>query len=163
MFSRNSLKTRGRAAPDIAVSGDRVWCSTTGAYGYHVRVTDERRGGERHLAWFPIRVEGDDFDEGMAIAKNISRGGLLLASPQKLVIGAPVRLALHLDPESGKAREVEGTIVRMETNEEDPDGMFPHRMGVEFDDPDPELLAEILAMAYSNEEDKGNQENEGDE
>lgn len=125
-----------------------------GENAYHDGVSqDDRRGGERHLAWFPIRVEGDDVEEGMAIAKNVSRGGLLLASPQKLVIGAPVKLALHLDPERGEPREVQGTIVRMETNDEDPDGMFPHRIGVEFDDPDPELLGEILAMAYADEDD----------
>ena len=129
------------------------------ARGYHEWVSsDERRGGQRHLAWFPIRVDGDDVDEGVAIAKNVSRGGLLLASPKKFVIGAPVRLCLHLDPQTGKAREVLGTIVRMEVNEEDPEGLFPHRMGVEFDDPDPELLGEILAMAYADDDDSGAQD-----
>jgi hypothetical protein len=123
--------------------------------------SDERRGGERHLAWFPIRVDGDDVGEGMAIAKNVSRGGLLLASPQKFVVGAPVKLALHLDPETGKAREVHGTIVRMEVNDEDPDGLFPHRMGVEFDDPDPELLGEILAMAYAADESDSEDDEKG--
>jgi hypothetical protein len=111
---------------------------------------DERRGGDRHVAWFPIRVDAEELGEGLAIAKNVSRGGLLLASPQKFVIGAPVRLSLHLDPMSSEPREVMGTVVRMEVNEADPDGLWPHKLAVEFDDPDPELLAQVLAAVFGD-------------
>jgi hypothetical protein len=113
--------------------------------------SDDRRGGERHLAWFPIRIEGEDIGEGIAIAKNVSTGGLLIASPQKLIVGAPVKLSLHLDPKSDQAREVTGTVVRMEVNDADPEGLWPHRLGVEFDDPDPELLAEIISAVLSED------------
>lgn len=108
---------------------------------------DERRQGQRHSAWFPIRIDGDDLGEGMAIAKNVSEKGLLIASYQRFAVGAPVQLTLHLDPEQGEPRELWGTIVRLDRNEADPEGMWPYTLGVEFDDPDPELLAAIRAAA----------------
>lgn len=105
---------------------------------------EDRRNSERESAWFPIRVEGDDIGEGVAVAKDVSDKGLLIASYQKFAVGAPVKLSLHLDPGSDDApRELWGTIVRLDSNEADPEGIWRYTMGVEFDDPDPELVAAI--------------------
>ena len=106
----------------------------------------DRRGEDRHVAWFPIRLDADELGEGLAIAKDVSATGIGVASTFRFAVGAPVSLTLHLDPESGEAREVTGTIVRLMDNEEDPDGMWPFKMGIEFDDPDPELVEAIRRM-----------------
>lgn len=82
----------------------------------------------------------------MAIAKDVSATGIGLASTFRFTVGAPVTLTLHLDPESGEAREVTGTIVRLMDNDEDPDGMWPFKMGIELDDPDPELVEAIRRL-----------------
>jgi hypothetical protein len=36
--------------------------------------------------------------------------------------------------------------VRLADNDEDPGGMWPHKIGIEFDDPDPELMAAVRRM-----------------
>ena len=106
---------------------------------------NERRGTPRHTAWFPIRLDADELGNAVAIAKNVSQNGMLLASYQKIAVGAPVRLSLHLRPGEAKPRMVRGTIVRLVPNDEDPQGMWPHKIAVEFDDPVPGLVPEVLA------------------
>lgn len=106
----------------------------------------DRRQEDRQVAWFPIRLDAEDLGNGLAIAKDVSATGIGLASTFRYAVGAPVSLTLHLDPESGEAREVTGTIVRLMDNAEDPDGMWPYKMGIEFDDPDPELVEAIRRL-----------------
>lgn len=106
----------------------------------------DRRGEDRHVAWFPIRLDAEDLGQGLAIAKDVSASGIGIASTFRYAVGAPVVLTLHLDPETGEAREVTGTIVRMMANDEDPEGMWPYKIGIEFDDPDPDLVEAIRRM-----------------
>ena len=112
-------------------------------------MTVDRRGESRHVAWFPIRLDADELGEGLAIAKDVSSTGIGIASAFKYAIGAPVTLTLHVDPKGGEPREVAGTIVRLMPNELDPDGLWPHKIGIEFDDPDPELVESFVAFARS--------------
>jgi hypothetical protein len=96
-----------------------------------------RRGHERHTAWFPVRLDAEELGDCMGVTKNVSRQGVLLCSAEKFVVGAPVTVELHLDPDVQAPRRVQGTIVRLTPNEEDPNGLWPYKMAVEFDDPDP--------------------------
>jgi hypothetical protein len=107
-------------------------------------LTQERRTNDRHTAWFPIRMDADESGGEVAIAKNVSDKGMLLASYKKLVVGEPVKLALHVRPEGDIPRLVSGTIVRLVPNDEDPEGMWRYKIAVEFDAPDPELVPSIL-------------------
>jgi hypothetical protein len=109
-------------------------------------VTIDRRNNDRQVAWFPIRLDADDLGEGIAIAKDVSETGICIASTFRYAVGAPVSLTLHLDPATDVTREVAGTIVRMMDNDEDPDGMWPHKIGIEFDDPDPELVESVRRL-----------------
>ena len=89
------------------------------------------------------QAERGEAGSEVAIAKNISDRGMLLASYKKLVVGAPVKLALHVRPEDTVPREISGTIVRLVPNDEDPEGMWRYKMAVEFDDPDPTVLERV--------------------
>jgi hypothetical protein len=109
-------------------------------------VSDEnsnRRGHERHTAWFPVRLDAEELGECIGVTKNVSLQGVLLCSAEKFVVGAPVTVELHLEPEKAEPRRVQGTIVRLTRNDDDPEGLWPYKMAVEFDDPDPTVLQRV--------------------
>jgi hypothetical protein len=111
-------------------------------------VSDEnrnRRGQERHTAWFPVRLDAEELGECMGVTKNVSERGVLLCSAEKFVVGAPVTIEVHLEPGRQEPRRVPGTIVRLTPNEEDPAGLWPYKMAVEFDDPDPVVVHHLEA------------------
>lgn len=104
-------------------------------------MSDERRKDQRYLAWIPVRM-GDDDDGRVVLSRNLSQRGLLLTGPERLAVGMPVTLEFKV---LGETRRIQGTIVRTTEGEDD---MYPYRMGVEFDDPVPELQA-LLEDAVS--------------
>jgi hypothetical protein len=109
-------------------------------------VSDEnrnRRGNERHTAWFPVRLDAEELGECMGVTKNVSQRGVLLCSADKFVVGAPVTIELHLEPGKAEPRRLAGTIVRLTPNDEDPGGLWPYKMAVEFDDPDPIVVDRV--------------------
>ena len=55
--------------------------------------------------------------------------------------------SLHVDPERREARELDGHIVRMVRNSADPNGLWPYKLAIEFESPDPELVAIVLQSA----------------
>jgi hypothetical protein len=73
-----------------------------------------------------------------AITHNVGAGGLLLASPAHLEPGERVKVNFALPP-NGEAYELEGSVVRLEKNPEDPEGTWPNRIAVQFDDVQAEL------------------------
>jgi hypothetical protein len=103
----------------------------------------ERRQAQRHVAWFPVRVDAGG-RSGTALAHNVSGGGILLAARKLIEVGSPVKLSLHVDPDRQRPREIEGRIVRMVRNSADPNGLWPYKLAVEFEDPDPELVSLVL-------------------
>jgi hypothetical protein len=62
-----------------------------------------------------------------------------MATASTLEVGATVNITFHLPPNGEQTRTVAGRVVRVEVNQEDPHGMWPNRIAVEFDAPDPEL------------------------
>ena len=95
-----------------------------------------RRDAERYQVWIPIKV--DQLREGIAITHDASVRGALILTASRLDAGDPVELSLKL-PESPTPRRVTGRVVRVEENLNDPHGLWPHRMAVEFDEEIPEL------------------------
>ena len=96
----------------------------------------ERRD-PRYTVWLPVRIA--ELPEGMAVTHNASGHGLLLVTASALDVGAPVSITIEVPPEGSAHKDVHGRVVRVEPNVEDPDGMWPHRLAVEFDDAVPEL------------------------
>jgi hypothetical protein len=97
----------------------------------------ERRTLTRYQVWFPVQLTtsaGGTF----AITHNVGAGGVLLASPAQLEPGERVTVSFAVPPK-GVAYELEGRVVRLEANPEDPEGAWPNRIAVQFDDVQEEL------------------------
>jgi hypothetical protein len=79
----------------------------------------------------------------MAVNQNISAGGMLIRISTRLEQGQTVTLRFRVPPELREERELKGTILRIEANKEDPDGMFPYRIAVEFEALDAALVPHL--------------------
>lgn len=99
---------------------------------------DDRRRSNRYLVWMLMQLKDEEKGEWLAVSRNMSQFGALVATAAKLVVGQPIAMSFQISPEAPELI-VEGTIVRMEENVEDPKSMWPHRVAVEFED----VLAEL--------------------
>jgi hypothetical protein len=97
----------------------------------------ERRSDARYALWLPVRV--DALEEGVAVSHNISTRGLLLVTASTVAIGAPISVTFRIPADAPHERTVIGHVIRVERNEADPLGLWPHRMAIQFDEPVPEL------------------------
>lgn len=91
------------------------------------------------MLWFPVDVTTGDAQKTLAVAKDASQSGIAISSPVGVVKGARVTLTFRVPPDSGPERTISGTVARHEHNPDDPNGMWPFRIGIEFDEPIPEL------------------------
>ena len=70
----------------------------------------------------------------MAINHNVGAGGMLLALSAELAEGKPVKVTFRLPPDGAQEQTIQGTILRLEKNPEDPDGVWPYRVAIGFDE-----------------------------
>ena len=97
---------------------------------------EERRTEHRYEVWLPVKT--DALREGLAVTHNVSEGGALVVTASTLEPGSPVSLTLRMPGGKGQ-KTLRGTVQRVETNEEDPHGLWPHRMAIAFDERQPDL------------------------
>jgi PilZ domain-containing protein len=109
---------------------------------------DERRAKERYRVWFPMSVLTESGAEGTAITYDVSAGGLLMACAGRLEVGTRVTLHFRVGSGDPPERAIAASIVRVDENAED-DGLWRFRMAVQFDAPEPDL--EAVLIAESNE------------
>ena len=108
----------------------------------------QRRGHGRYRIWFPVKVSTGQLRDALAVSHNVSAGGMLVALSAKLEPGEAISISFHLPPDGGEERTVKGRITRIEDNTEDPDGVWPYRVAVEFEGLAPELVPLFEAAAY---------------
>ena len=106
---------------------------------------EDRRGGTRHEVWFPVRLQSSELKDRIAVSRDVSSGGLLLSAKTNLEPGAVVSVSFRVLPEDAEERTVSGRIVRVETNTDDPDGLWPLRIAIAFDEPVPALEEQLAA------------------
>lgn len=80
----------------------------------------------------------------MAVNHNISAGGMLVVVSARMELGAEVKLTFRVPPAGGE-HTLHGKVTRVEPNREDPEGLWPYRMAVAFDDIDPDLIPALEA------------------
>ena len=80
----------------------------------------------------------------------VSDAGMLMLAAEALGVGARVTATLELPSEPPVTRTAEGTVVRAGRNEDDPHGLWPHRIAVAFAGPMDAFQAEIEAIARDN-------------
>lgn len=101
-------------------------------------MADERRKHTRYALWFPVRVLAGDRPEALAVSRDASEVGIRISAATKIEVGERVTLAFSVPP-NGAEQRVEGTILRMEPNTDDPNGLWPFRVTIGFDGPVPGL------------------------
>jgi hypothetical protein len=100
-------------------------------------MSDQQRA-PRFEVLFPMRLETKEGGPGFAVSRNLSASGSLIATASELTVGAPVTLRLQFHRDDAE-RWVEGTIVRVTPNADDPHGMWPYLVGVRFASVVPEI------------------------
>ena len=95
-----------------------------------------RRNRERYEVWLPVKVNA--LREGIAATHDASSRGILMVTASTLEAGSPIDVSIKL-PGAAMFRRVSGRVVRVEENPEDPHGLWPHRVAVEFDQAQPDL------------------------
>lgn len=85
----------------------------------------------------------------LAISRDVSSRGMQLSAATDLEPGSRVTISFRVMPDDEEMRFVEGKVVRVEENTDDPDGLWPLRIAVEFDEPVPDLEDQLQAAAES--------------
>ena len=115
-------------------------------------MTEERRKGERVSLWFPMKLDHDQGEESVAVSRNVSERGVLMATAADLAEGTTVSVTFQ--PSRGsEERQVDAVIVRCESNDRDPDGLWPYRDAIAFADPLPDLADELRRLSSDESSD----------
>jgi hypothetical protein len=116
----------------------------------YVDGVQQRREHTRHRLWFPVQLEAGG-QARMAMTHNIGAGGMLMVLGTDLSVGESVRVTFRIPP-GDVERVLQGTVSRIEPNAEDPEGAWPMRVAVVFENVDPELapILEAAAAKFGN-------------
>lgn len=106
----------------------------------------DRRESLRQRGWFSVRVASSEGHD-TTVAHDVSDSGLLMVSSRPLEPGDSVYLALHVDPANEAPWMIGGTVVRSIPNSADPEGLWPHKVAVAFNDNFPELVDSVMAAS----------------
>jgi hypothetical protein len=110
-------------------------------------VGEDRRARDRFRIWAPAVVTGEGVTEGEAVTYDASDGGVRLLARFTLPLGSRVELQLDLAGVPPRRVVTRGRITRAHKNEDDPEGLWPERLGVELDEPVEGLERQLLALA----------------
>lgn len=105
----------------------------------------ERREYRRRRFWLPVQVDG--LPTGFAVSHDASDNGLLLVCSDTPPVGSNVKVTLRIPPGGNVEVSVLATVVRVTNNDEDPDGLWPKKMAVRFDEPIEKLEAYLSQLA----------------
>ena len=100
----------------------------------------ERRNHYRYKLWVPARIQAGGAAK-LAIGHDMSQTGALLVSRSKVEPGTAVSLYVRVPPDSEQEFHLTAQVVRSERNDADPNGLWPYRIAVRFDENSPELEA----------------------
>ncbi len=70
----------------------------------------------------------------MAVNHNIGAGGMLIAVSSELKLGQEATVTFRVPPDGVEERRMRGRVVRLEKNRADPDGVWPYRVAVAFEE-----------------------------
>jgi len=103
----------------------------------------QRREHPRYELWFPVRLAAGEQPK-IAMNHNIGAGGMLVALATHVDVGETVVVTFRL-PGGDSDYNLRGKVLRLEPNSLDPEGGWPHRVAIGFDDIAPELLPYLEA------------------
>ena len=115
----------------------------------------DRRQGQRHRVFIPIRMDGRaDLQVGKitsGVTRDVSATGLLIRTRRRFTVGAPVTVVVHADDMGTQPRELSGIVVRLTENRADPGGLWPFEVAIRLDYPDAALQHYALANGFCDE------------
>jgi PilZ domain len=100
---------------------------------------DDRRNHARFHLWLPARIEGAGEDSQLAVGHDVSQGGALLVTAAELEVGEIVTVVVSIPLEDGPELSLEASVLRCEPNAEDPNGLWPYQVALQFREDVPEL------------------------
>jgi hypothetical protein len=106
----------------------------------------ERRGHQRRPFWLPLEVDGLEVE--VAVSHDASPRGLLLVCRTDVPVDARLKVRLRVPPgeSTGRELELDARVVRTSRNDEDPYGLWPYKVAVEFATSSPELEAFLAGV-----------------
>jgi hypothetical protein len=102
----------------------------------------EKRSFSRYALWFPVTVDSSSH-QVWAVCNDVSAGGIMISGSTELRIGDMVTVSFRVSPEESE-RRLPGRIVRVEPRDDDPRAVWPHRMAIEFLEPDSTLQSHFV-------------------
>lgn len=108
-------------------------------------MSEERRAARRYALWIPVQLASGPEVHMLAVSRNISWSGALMIAGASVEVGEEVDLTLQL-PGSAEERKLRGEVIRVEANDEDPDGLWRYRLAVRFAEPVPDLEPAFEAL-----------------
>ncbi len=110
--------------------------------------SDERRIHHRYKLWVPARIEGVDAPRSrLAVGHDMSQTGSLMVTSDERKVGEEIKLFVRIPPDSDSEHLICARVIRCEVNDADPNGLWPYRIAVAFEQPEPEL--EELLRSHS--------------
>lgn len=90
-------------------------------------------------------MDAAGMQNGMGISHNTSVSGILIAAATTLAEGSAVTVTFKPTHGAADERKVAGRVIRVTDNSEDPFGIWPHRIAIEFDEVQPDLARVLEA------------------
>lgn len=97
----------------------------------------QRRDHTRYQIWFPVQL-GEGTPAKIAVTHNTSASGMLVALASQIAVGEPVVVTFRLPP-GDVEHKLTGRVTRLEPNSQDPEGSWPYRAAIAFDEVSPQL------------------------
>lgn len=109
----------------------------------------EQRQRERSRVWLPIRLRSESGD-ALAVTYDASDQGVLMLTATALAVGARVTLTFEVPGDPPRERTATGQVVRAAPNNDDPEGLWRHRIAVALDEPVEAFRVELEALARAH-------------
>jgi len=98
-------------------------------------MSQDQRKHHRFTTWLPVRLEATGTEARLGVTHNVSESGVLLVSNASLSAGDPVTIRYRITPLESSESYAIGKIVRVDRNDDDPNGLWPYRVAVQFEAP----------------------------
>jgi len=102
----------------------------------------ERRRFNRFRLWMPATI-GEGAAQVDAVGHDVSRQGALLVTTVAFEAGANVMVGLSIPPAVDERVVLAARVLRCADNHEDPNGLWPFEVAVEFTDDHPEVEKQL--------------------
>lgn len=96
-------------------------------------MSEEKRKAPRHAIWFPMKMDTRG-DVIMGISRDLSEVGVLMVAAAEPKPGAKVTMTMSIPGDEVAERTVSGTIMRVQDNDADSEGLWQHKVAVAFDE-----------------------------